>query len=98
MVNSLDLTTIITQIPHAQKLHNVQQLHPEMQQAVAQQMVLKKQRDEKKQIAKSEAATTEAQVDADSHNHTQQTPQHRSERKKSDSEEPDQDHLIDIQV
>lgn len=67
MVNSLDLTTLITQIPHAQKLHNVQQVHPEMQQAMAQQLALKKQLEEKKQIAKSDASATNNQVDKDGH-------------------------------
>ncbi len=100
MVNSLDLTTLITQIPHAQKLHNVQQIHPEMQQAVAQQMVLKKQQEEKKQIAKSESTASEAQVDKDGHHGAQQNAPRDAKHAdaKPEAPEPDQGHLIDIQV
>lgn len=100
MVNALDLTTLITQIPHAQKLHNAQQIHPEMQQVVAQQMVLKKQQEEKKQIAKSESTTSEAQVNKDGHQGAQQDVPHDARRAEPESEDsgPDQGHLIDIQV
>ena len=102
MVNSLDLTTLITQIPNAQKLHNVQQVHPEMQQAAAQQLVLKKQQEKKKQIAKSDPTTPESEthVDENGHHGTRQDRPHDTKRAKPESEDSgtDQGHLIDIQV
>lgn len=102
MVNSLDLTTIITQIPQAQKLHNVEHVHPEMQQALAQQLVLKKQQEEKKQIAKSEPAEpdSETHVDEDGHHEAGQNLLHDERHAQQDTEDPetDQGHLIDIQV
>lgn len=100
MVTPLDLTTLITQIPHAQQLHNTQQIHPEMQQAMAQQMVLKKQNEEKKQIAKSAPSTSETQVDKDGHQGAQQEAFQDAEHAESepDTTGPDQGHLIDIKV
>jgi len=47
MVDNLNLTTLISQIPEAQKIHHTQLAHPEAQQAIAQEMVLRRQRQEK---------------------------------------------------
>ena len=41
MVDNLNLTTLISQIPEAQKIHHTQLAHPEAQQALAQEMVLR---------------------------------------------------------
>ncbi|GAB1409937.1 hypothetical protein MASR1M90_10910 [Desulfovibrionales bacterium] len=65
MVNSLDLTTLVAQIPEAQRVHHALLAHPELQQALAQQQQLKRQQAEKKQIAKSESTTKEPAVDKD---------------------------------
>lgn len=101
MVNSLDLTTLITQIPHAQKLHNVQQVHPEMQQALAQQLALKKQQEEKKQVTKPEKSAAETQVDKDGHQgeaHYFESNARHSAEDQTETPEPDSARLIDIKV
>lgn len=63
MVDNLNLTTLISQIPEAQKIHHTQVAHPEVQQALAQEMVQRRQKQEQKQVIKSEAATADKQVD-----------------------------------
>ncbi len=100
MVDNLNLSTLISQIPEAQKLHHTQLAHPEAQQALAQELVLRRQRLEKNQVAESEASTAEAEVDPEGH---QKTPhkQLAGERQKHPHEpefESDQGHLIDTQV
>lgn len=44
MVNTLDLTTLIIQIPEAQRMHHAQLIHPEMHQAMALELAQRKQR------------------------------------------------------
>lgn len=101
MVNNLDLSTLISQIPEAQKLHLPQVAHPEAQQALAQELVLRRQRLEKKQVAKSEETAAETEVDPEGrpqaeHHHAfgkRQHPHH-----VSDEYEADHGRLIDTQV
>lgn len=104
MVNSLDLTTLVAQIPEAQRVHHAILTHPELQQALAQEQVLKRQQAEKKQIAKSEATTDETSVDHDAQ-HRQQHGFARDGRQPSES--PDEEHpdvlpghgqIIDVKV
>jgi hypothetical protein len=100
MVDNLNLSTLISQIPDAQKLHHTQLAHPEMQQALAQEAVLRRQRLEKDQVAKSEASAADTEVDPEGRNDTPQE-QHLGERQKHSQEpefESDQGHLIDTQV
>ncbi len=100
MVDNLNLSTLISQIPEAQKLHHTQLAHPEVQQALAQEAVLRRQRLEKNQVAKSEASAADTEVDPEGHNDA--TPeQNLGERRKLRHEtefESDQGHLIDTQV
>ncbi len=99
MVDNLDLSTLISQIPEAQKIHHILIAHPEAQQALAQELVLRRQKLEKTQIAKTNA-TDETQIDPDE---PHQSPQEQflGERRKHRQEaelESDQGHLIDTQV
>ncbi len=100
MVDNLNLSTLISQIPEAQKLHHTQLAHPEVQQALAQEAVLRRQRLETKQVAKSEASAADTEVDPEGRNDSP-LDQHTGERKKHRREpefESDQGHLIDTQV
>lgn len=100
MVDNLNLSTLISQIPEAQKLHHTQLMHPEVQQALAQEAVLRRQRLETKQVAKSEPSAVDTEVDPEGRNDTPQD-QRLGERQKHRSEpefESDQGHLIDTQV
>lgn len=100
MVDNLNLTTLISQIPEAQKIHHTQLAHPEAQQALAQEMVLRRQRQEKNQVAKSDASAVETQVDPEGHKQSGQDG-HLGERRKHRREselDSDQGHLIDTQV
>jgi hypothetical protein len=100
MVDNLNLTTLISQIPEAQKIHHTQVSHPEVQQAMAQEAVLRRQRQEQKQVIKSEAAAADKQVDPDGEN--RQAGQHFSRQGNSRDTQPepesDQGRLIDTQV
>lgn len=100
MVDNLNLSTLISQIPEAQKIHHTQLAHPEIQQALAKELVQRRQRREKDQVAKTENSAAETEVDPEGHNgpaaeqHAggRQAPPHESEF------ESDQGHLIDTQV
>jgi hypothetical protein len=100
MVDNLNLSTLISQIPEAQKLHQTQLANPEIQQALAKELVLRRQRREKDQVAKSENSAAETEVDPEGHN--QPAPeQHAGKRQAHPHEsefESDQGHLIDTQV
>ena len=68
MVDNLNLSTLISQIPEAQKIHHTQLAHPEIQQALAKELVQRRQRREKDQVAKGEASAAETAVDPEEHN------------------------------
>jgi len=100
MVDNLDLSTLISQIPEAQKIHHTQIAHPEAQQALAQELVLRRQKLARTQIAKTDASAAETQIDPED---PHQSPQEQflGERRKHRQEaelESDQGHLIDTQV
>lgn len=102
MVDNLNLTTIISQIPEAQKIHHAQLSHPEAQQALAQEMVLRRQKLEQKQVSKSEAAAEETQINPDDRQQAAKDQflgkrQHQSQPRDSEFES-DQGRLIDTQV
>lgn len=100
MVDNLNLSTLISQIPEAQKLHHPQLAQPEAQQAMAQQMVQRRQRLEKQQVAKSEGSAAETEVDPEGHQDSD-LGQYSGNRKKQRHEneyESDQGHLIDTKV
>jgi hypothetical protein len=100
MVDNLNLTTLISQIPEAQKIHHAQLSHPEAQQALAQESVLRRQKLEQKQVAKSEAAAEETQVNPDDRRQAAQDefPGKRRRRSREHEIESDQGRLIDTQV
>lgn len=100
MVDNLNLTTLISQIPEAQKMHHAQLSHPEAQQALAQEMVLRRQKLEQKQIAKSEATAEETQINPDDRQETGQEhlPGKRRQQAHDTEFESDQGRLIDTQV
>lgn len=104
MVNSLDLTTLVTQIPEAQRVHHALLTHPEIQQRLAQELVLKRQQTEKNQVAKSKPTEHDTGVDRDAHQQQKQGFA-RDGHPPSDSSEPElpdtapkQGHIIDVQV
>jgi hypothetical protein len=100
MVNNLDLSTLIAQIPEAQRLQHPQLISPEVQQALAQEMAQRKQRRESKQVGKSDSTAGKALVDPDEHR--ENTPQHfGSGQAPADEEprfEPEQGRIIDTKV
>jgi sRNA-binding protein len=100
MVDNLNLSTLISQIPEAQKLHHSQVAHPEVQQALAQEMVMRRQRQEQKQVSKADASATENQVDPEGRGEAPKE-YFMGERKRPNREaelESDQGRLIDTQV
>jgi hypothetical protein len=100
MVDNLNLSTLISQIPEAQKIHHPQLAQPEAQQALAQQMVQRRQRLEKNQVAKSEGSAAETEVDPEGHQDSdpgQHSGQERKHRHETEFDS-DQGHLIDMKV
>ena len=67
MVDNLNLSTLISQIPEAQKIHQPQLAQAEAQQAMAREMVMRRQKQEQEQVAKTDASTTDTEVDPDGH-------------------------------
>lgn len=100
MVDNLNLTTLISQIPEAQKIHHAQLSHPEAQQALAQEMVLRRQKHEQKQVAKSKETAEETQVKPDDRQQAahDQLPGKRRQQSRDPEFESDQGRLIDTQV
>jgi hypothetical protein len=100
MVDNLNLSTLISQIPEAQKIHHTQLAHPEAQQALAKELVQRRQRREKDQVAKGEASATETAVDPEGHNESapEQYTSERQAHRREPEFESDQGHLIDTQV
>lgn len=100
MVDNLNLSTLISQIPEAQKIHHTQLAHPEIQQAMAKELVQRRQRREKDQVAKGEPSAAETEVDPEGHNGS--SPEHHAGERQAHPREPefesDQGHLIDTQV
>lgn len=99
MVDNLNLTTLISQIPEAQKIHQPQLASPEAQQMLAQEMVRKRRKQEQKQVLQTDASTAENGVDPEGH----QDPRHdqpgsRRKHKANDELDSDQGRLIDMQV
>lgn len=100
MVDNLNLTTLISQIPEAQKLHSTQLSHPEVQQALAQEMALRRQKQEQKQVIKSEATDADKEVDPEGESHSGGhffARDHRRPEPEAENES-DQGRLIDTQV
>ncbi len=56
MVQSIDLATLLAQLPNAQQLHHLVQAHPELFQALASELTRKKAEMRKKRITKSGGA------------------------------------------
>lgn len=101
MVNNLDLSTLVSQIPQAQKIQNAQHtIAPEAQQAMAQAMTQKKQRREQKQVVKTDPSNQETQLDPEDHDAPREHASGgRRERKPAEQDiDLDQGHLIDMQV
>lgn len=100
MVNSLDLSTLVSQIPETQKVHSIQQLHPEAQQLAAQELMLKKQKHEQKQIAKPEHSTSKANVDEKDGGTTEQEYSHSGKKreKRPDDFDTSSGHILDMDV
>lgn len=100
MVDNLNLSTLISQIPEAQKIHHAQLAQSEAQQALAQQMVQRRQKLEKNQVAKSEGCAAETEVDPEGRRDadTDLPSGHRRKRRHETEFESDQGHLIDTKV
>ena len=100
MVDNLNLTTLISQIPEAQKIHHTQVAHPETQQALAQEAELRRQRQEQKQVIKSEGTDAGNLVDPEGHNQSsgQYFARHGEPQDTQPEPESDQGRLIDTQV
>ncbi len=97
MVNNLSLSTLISQLPEAQRIHQAQLSHPETQHALAQELSQRRQEQEKKQVAKSEHIANQT-VDKDGHQGSNASyPGSQSPRKDKDNTTlPDQNYLLDV--
>lgn len=100
MVDNLNLTTVISQIPEAQKIHQHQLAHPEAQQALAQEMALKRQKLEQKQVIKPDSSTAESEINPEGHQDPSRDAHSETRKKRLSDLEPDSDQgrLIDMQV
>jgi hypothetical protein len=100
MVDNLNLTTVISQIAEAQKIHQHQLTHPEVQQTLAQEMALKRQKMEQKQVLKTDSSTAESEIDPEDHQDPTRDQQPGTRKKRPTDLEPDSDQgrLIDMQV
>ena len=97
MVNNLSLSTLISQIPEAQRIHQVQATHPEMQHALAQELSQRRQEQEKNQVSKSETIANQV-VDQDGqHSSDAIYPGEQRSREENEAKNlPDQNHLLDV--
>ncbi len=100
MVDNLNLSTLISQIPEAQKIHQPQLAQAEAQQAMAREMVMRRQKQEQEQVAKTDASTTDTEVDPDGHHGAAQeyAMGEREATQQQPEPESDQGRLIDTQV
>jgi hypothetical protein len=100
MVDNLNLTTVISQIPEAQKIHQHQLTHPEAQQSLAQEIAVKRQKLEQKQVLKTDSSTAETEIDPEGHQDPPRDQQPGARKKRLADLEPDSDQgrLIDMQV
>lgn len=100
MVSNLDLSTLIAQIPEAQRLQHPQLVSPEVQQALAQELAQRRQRRETKQVNKSESSAENTSINPDDrrHNAPQEHGHKKSSQKTESPFEPDQGRIIDTQV
>lgn len=97
MVSNLDLSTLVSQIPEAQRIQSAQIVHPEALQALAGELALRRQRREGKRVGRARASDTENQV-RDGENPDLQAGTRRFGREAEDNPEQDQGGLIDTIV
>jgi hypothetical protein len=100
MVDNLNLSTLIIQIPEAQKIQQPLIAQAEVQQALAREMVMRRQKQEQNQVSGTEATAAETEVDPEGHHGASQD-YAMSERESSEKQpepESDQGRLIDTQV
>lgn len=97
MVNNLSLSTLISQLPKAQRIHQVQVNHPEVQHALAQELSRQRQEQEKNQVAQSENISNQV-VDKDGQRDSESfyAPDQRSKKEKQPEAHEQQNHILDV--
>lgn len=98
MVSNLDLSTLIAQIPEAQRIQMAQIAHPEVQQTLAGELMLRRQRKNRKRVRKARACDTDGRIHDDDQNAEPRAGERRSGQTPDGKPERDQGLLIDTTV
>lgn len=98
MVSNLDLSTLIAQIPEAQRIQMAQIAHPEVQQTLAGELMLRRQRKNRKRVRKTRACDTDGRIHDDDQNAGPRAGERCSGQTPDDKPERDQGLLIDTTV
>jgi hypothetical protein len=98
MPHTIDLATLLAQLPNAQHIHHAIQAHPEIFQALAQDLVRKKAARQKQRVAKAEpgqsSSATSGQRTTSGHLHRSTTPESSSLPEPF----PDRGRILDTEV
>lgn len=98
MVSNLDLSTLIAQIPEAQKIQQTLLVQAEFQQTLAQQMDKQHRQQAKKKVPKTDASATESHVTSENGGQAAENRQLTGRHAQNKDLEDDQKHLVDTQV
>lgn len=98
MVSNLDLSTLISQLPEAQRIQMAQLAHPEAQQALARELLLRRQRQNSKRVSKAQKSEGGGQVRAEAENAQLLSGEQRSGKDQSTEPEQSQGSLINTTV
>lgn len=97
MVQSIDLATLLAQLPNAQHIHHLVQAHPEIFQSLAGELVRKKTEARQKRIAKAEGTEAGGRT-AGGGRATSGGPLGRQEEDASDDPGPLRGRILDTEV
>ncbi|MEJ5243742.1 MAG: hypothetical protein WHT64_09320 [Desulfomicrobiaceae bacterium] len=99
MVHSIDLATLLAQIPNAQQLHHLMQAHPEIFQSLAGDIVQKKTELQKNRVQKMhKSAQQSAARRQESPTGSPSSPQGREGFLEAEDGEPQRGRLLDTEV
>jgi hypothetical protein len=96
MVSNLDLSTLISQLPEAQRIQMAQLGHPEAQQALARELLLRRR--DSKRVNKTQKSEGGGQVRAEAENEQFLSGEQRSEKNQGAEPEQNQGTLINTTV
>lgn len=103
MVSPLDISVLVSQLPHLQKLQNTEQFHPEAMQTQLSRKALEKQIRERGLVPRTERGEAALKVKPDGDRRQGFEGGQRHGQKPSDEEdqnqsEPEPGHIIDLSV